>query len=104
MSNDEHDMAILRLVKGRGEAKRRKALLESELRTAGKALSEIGSGLRSVSSSGAVHETPGYLLQKVAQSPEICGFARLGTVLGELKEVDEDLRQLNQTARELGID
>jgi hypothetical protein len=48
MSDPEQDEAILRLVKQRGEAKKRKALLENELRTAGRSLWEIGGALRNV--------------------------------------------------------
>jgi len=45
MRGDEQDAAILRVVKDRAEAKKRKSLLENELRTAGQSLSRIGSGL-----------------------------------------------------------
>ena len=38
MSNEEQDAAILRLVKSKGDYKKRKALLESELRAAGQSL------------------------------------------------------------------
>ena len=104
MSGDEQDAAILRVVKGRAEAKKRKSLLETELRTAGQSLSRIGSGLAGVGSSTAVHQTPAALIQQVAQAPDICDLSRIGTMLAELKKVNENLQQLNSAAATLGIE
>jgi hypothetical protein len=104
MSNDEQDVSILRVVKSRAEAKKRKTLLENELRAAGQSLYRIGSGLQSVGNSTAVHESPAALIQQIAQAPEICDLRRIGIMLSELKEVMENLQQINTTARELGIE
>jgi hypothetical protein len=104
MTDNERDAGIVKLVRDRKEARERKVLLQRELRTAGQSLFEIGSGLRSVNSAGAVHETPGYLYQQVAKAPEICGLQRLGTMLGELRDVDSILAELNLAARDVGID
>ena len=98
------DAAIVRVVKSRSEAKKRKALLENELRTAGQSLYRIGSGLQTVGNSTAAHETPAGLIQQIAQAPEICDLRRIGIMLSELKEVTENLQHFNTTARELGID
>ena len=54
MSGGEEDAAVARLVRGRAEARRRKALLESELRFAGEAMADIGSGLKRVNGCGSL--------------------------------------------------
>ena len=104
MTDSERDAGIVKLVKDRKEARERKVLLQRDLRAAGQSLFEIGSGLRSVNSAGAVHETPGYLYQRVATAPEICGLERLGVMLGELRDVDSTLAELNLAAKDTGID
>jgi hypothetical protein len=104
MSNDEQDAAILRLVKARGEAKRQKALLETELRAAGTSLYNIGSGLRSIGFSTSVQETPGAILQRVAIAPDICGLEQVKAMLEELKELNENIKQLNAAAVAQGIE
>lgn len=62
MSNDEQDIDIVRLVKERGVVRRRKTILESELRAAGRSLWEIGAQLRSVQGAGSFNETPAAML------------------------------------------
>jgi hypothetical protein len=104
MSNDESDAAILRLVKARGEAKKQKALLETELRAAGTSLYNIGAGLRSIGFSTSVQDTPGAIFQRLASAPEICGLERVKAMLAELKELNENLKQLETSAITLGIE
>ena len=104
MSNDEQDAAILRMVKARDEAKRQKSLLETELRAAGTSLYNIGSSLRSIGFSTSVQETPGAILQRVATAPDICGLERVKAMLEELKELNENLKQLAVSATTQGID
>ena len=104
MSSEEQDAAILRLVKQRGEAKKRKVLLENELRTAGRSLWEIGSALKSLDASGPSQGTPEFILLEIAKAPNICGLERVKAMLEELRDLENTLRQLNRSAVELGID
>jgi hypothetical protein len=104
MSSDEQDEAIIRLVKQRFEAKKRKALLENELRTAGRALWEIGSALKSVNASGSFQEDPDRALAEIEKAPKICELDRIKAMLVELRETQELIAQLNQSAAQLGID
>lgn len=104
MSGDEQDAAIVRLVKDRGEAKRRRALLESELRAAGQSLWEIGGSLRSVKAGGSHQESPAYILPYVDKAPEICRLDRVKAMLEELRDLEGRISQLNRSAAELGID
>ncbi|MHB2008819.1 MAG: hypothetical protein ACYCOX_12305 [Acidobacteriaceae bacterium] len=104
MSNEEQDAAILRLVKSRGDYKKRKALLESELRAAGESLWQIGGSLRNVKGSGTYTETPGYILPEIEKAPDICDLSRIKAMLEELKALEITLCDLNRSARELGID
>ena len=104
MSTEEQDAAILRLVKQRGEAKKRKALLENELRTAGRSLWDIGSALKSVNASGPSQETPDSILPAIAKAPNICRLENIRTMLEELSELEKTLNQLNRSAIQLGID
>jgi hypothetical protein len=104
MSNEEQDVAILRLVKQRFEAKKRKTLLENELRTAGQSLSEIGSALKSVNASGPSQETPEFILPQIDKAPSICRLERIKAMLEELRDTQKNLAQLNRSAADLGID
>jgi chorismate mutase len=103
MMIDEQDNAILRLVKERGEAKRRRAALERELRAAGKSLCDIGGALKN---SSVVRFRNGIdnVLPKLQSVPAICDLSRVTTMLEELKEVETRLAQLNRIAAEMGID
>jgi hypothetical protein len=104
MSNEEQDAAILRLVKSRGESKKRKALLESELRAAGQSLWQIGQSLRNVKGSGTFTDTPGHILPEIERAPDICDLSRIKLMLEELKALEMTLSDLNRSAIELGID
>lgn len=103
MSGDEQDAALLRIVKQRSEAKKRKSLLESELRAAGESLYEIGGALRHVNGGSF----PGFLdniLSRIAKAPDTCSLDRIRTKSKELQELEMTLAQLNRSATELGID
>ena len=101
MSDDEKDAAILRLVKDRSEAKRRKLLLESELRAAGESLAEIGQSLRHLN--GGPYDDVGRIIPQVDKAPNICGLERIRTMLTELSKLQETLAKMNESATELGI-
>jgi hypothetical protein len=103
MTIDEQDMAILRIVKERGEAKRRKVLIESELRAAGESLYDIGGALRHVNDA-SVQNGVESVLPKLANVPKICDLGRVKLMLEELKELENRLSQLNRSASDLGID
>jgi hypothetical protein len=104
MTTDEQDAAIVRLVRQRHEAKKRKALLENELRTAGRFLWGLGSALKSVDAAGSYQATPDCILKDVEKAPAICGLERIKAMLSELKETQDLLTQLNRSAAELGVD
>jgi len=102
MSGDEQDAAMLRLVKERREVRQRKALIESELQSAGRSLYEIGTLLKHIN--GGLYDPVEQVLPQVEQAPEICGLNRLKELLKELKGAQEVLAQLNRSAVELGVD
>jgi hypothetical protein len=103
MSNTEEDAALLRFVRERSAAKQRRALLESELRVAGRALFSIGGALREVTASGTANYTPRFILPEVQQAPEICGLDRIQQMLQELKDIQAQLEVMDRQAVELGI-
>jgi hypothetical protein len=89
MTQQEQGEALLRLIKNRTDARRRKALLESELSAAGRALYEIGDNLRRA---GALD----YTLKQIDNAPPICELGKLKAMLTELGEVAETLATLNR--------
>jgi len=99
MSSDEQDAAIGRLIKQRHEAKKLKALLENELRTAGRSLSGIGSLLNSVEGTD-----PSSIIHEVEKAPAVCGLERIKAMLSELKGTNDLLLQLKRSAADLDID
>lgn len=103
MSNEEQKEAILRVVMQRTEARKRLALLENELRTAGKSLSDIGDGLKHMSAA-AYEYKPSYLIPKIDAAPAICGLERIRAMLVEIEETAKTLAELRKTAEEIGID
>jgi len=103
MTIDEREAEISRLSKKRSETKRRRAELESELRTAGKSLYDIGGALKHVSG-GAMGSRADCILSKFATVPEACGLGRLKEMLEELKEVQSRLDQLKHTAAKMEIE
>src|ERR1017187_9746593 len=68
MSTDEQDQAILRIVRQRSELRKRKALIENELRTAGESLEEVSSSIRHIS--GGVGDWLTRILGKIDAAPE----------------------------------
>ena len=104
MSDAEQDVAILRLVKERGECKRRKAALEAELQAAGRSLDEISSALKHLGGFGGPDYGVREIVPKIDKTPDICDLSRVKAMLKELSEVDVLLKALNQSAVDLGID
>jgi hypothetical protein len=102
MSDEEQDAAIARLVRQRSEAKKRKALLENELRTAGRSLWEIGGSLKDVNTSG-FNNSVANLIPQIAKAPDICGLDRIKAMLEELERLYRLIEELNRGAKELGI-
>jgi hypothetical protein len=101
MSDSEQDAAIGRLVRQRSEAKRRKILLENELRSAGKSLSDIGEVLKHFS--GGPYDNVDRVLPLIDIAPDICGLERVRSMLKELAQLKEDLALLDRSVAEFGI-
>lgn len=104
MSDEEQDAALLRLVKQRAEYKRRKTLIENELQLAGKSLYDIGSSLKHFGGFNGPEFGIRVVIPQIAAAPETCDLSRLKTLLEELSEIDGPLKELNQSAADLGID
>lgn len=104
MSEDELNAAIVRLVKERSESKKKRASIESEPRSAGRALFSIGNSLREVAADGSWNHTPSAILPEIEKAPEICGLTRIRELLEELQKTSDLIKQLDQSAREMGID
>lgn len=102
MSDEEESAALGRLVKQRSDVKRRKALLENDLRTAGDSLVNIGSVLRHIS--GGPYDRIADSLLLTQQAPSVCGLERVRAMLTELTELHSRLAQLNRAASDSGID
>jgi hypothetical protein len=102
MSSDEQDQAIVRIVKRRAELRKRKALIESELRAAGESLDDIGSSLKHISN--GTPEWYANLATKIQGSPEICELKRIKAMVNELGEIYGAFVELNRNAAEAGID
>jgi hypothetical protein len=103
MTIEEKEAAISGLLRKRSETKRRRIALESELRTAGKSLHDIGGALKHLSGS-TMGSRVDYILPKFAAVPAICDLARVKEMLEELKELQIKLDQLNHSASQMGID
>jgi hypothetical protein len=103
MTSDEKEAAISGLLRERSEAKWRRTALESELRTAGKSLYDVGSALKNLSA-GAMGSRVDNILPKFANVPAICDLKRVKEMLEELKELQMRLDRLNYSASQMGID
>ncbi len=103
MAIDVRDATISGLLTKRNEAKRRKAALESELRTAGESLHDIGGVLRYLNGASARSRTD-YILQKLSHVPAICDLGGMRQMLEELKDLELRLAQLKQSTSQTGID
>jgi hypothetical protein len=103
MQIDEREAEINGLLSKRSEARRRRAALENELRTAGRSLSDIGGALKNLGGSTLGNRVD-YILPKFANVPAICDLGRIKEMLHELKNVQTRLEQLKENASQLGID
>ena len=102
VSGDEQDHAIARIVKRRSELRKRKALIESELRTAGEFLDDIGSSLKIIGN--GTPEWYANIAKQIQEAPEICELRRIEVMVAELKGIYAEFVQLNRSAAEVGID
>jgi hypothetical protein len=102
MSTDEQDQAILRIVRQRSELRKRKVLIENELRTAGESLEEVSSSIRHIS--GGTGDWLTRILGKIDAAPEICELTRIRAMVAELRDIHQTFVQLNSSAATLGID
>jgi|ERR1035437_3608742 hypothetical protein len=102
MSNDEQDQAIVRIVKKRAELRKRKALIESELRAAGESLDDIGSSLKHISNGNL--EWYANIGKRIQEAPKICELTRIKEMIDELREIYAAFVELNRNAAEAGID
>lgn len=105
MSGAEEDAAIVRVLRDRAESKRKRAALESELRSAGTALWKVGGALREIKGSGvASHLTPDGVLSELTRLPEICRLDKIQEMLETLKTLDKHIFDLNQSVSEMGLE
>ena len=103
MTIHEQDQEIVKLIRERGETRRRRAALEKELRATGKSLYDIGGALR-YACGARIAIGIDYLLPKLQSAPANCDLGRVTAMLEELKEIETKLAQLNRIASEMGID
>lgn len=96
MSDEEKDVAILNVVKRRAEAKRTLALLESQLQEAGSTLQRFGEDMRKLSLGSGPQEWVEKRLPLL--SPELASRIR------EYLAVSETVKELDASAKKLGID
>jgi hypothetical protein len=101
MSPDEQDAAVLRIVKDRAEAKRRRALLESELQAAGKALHVISEALPLLGS--PVVNIP-VLLKLVGENAELLAPSKLAQMMKEYADLTAQIADLDASAKAAGIE
>jgi len=101
MSPDEQDAAVLRIVKDRAEAKRRRALLESELQAAGKALHVISEALPLLGS--AVVNIP-VLLKLIDENAELLAPSKLAQMMKEYADLTTQIADLDASAKAAGIE
>lgn len=104
MSDAEQQAALARLMLDRNEAKKHKALLESELGSAGRAFSEIGKTLALIDAPNMVTlGAPDHALKEIDKAPEICSLGRVREMLVELKDVRERVMSLDRRAKASGV-
>ena len=104
MSDAEQQAALVRLILERNEAKKHKALLESELGSAGRAFSEIGKALSLIDAPDMITlSVPDHALKEIDKAPEICSLGRVREMLIELREVRERVMNLDRRAKASGI-
>lgn len=103
MPTDEKNDEILKLIRERAEARKRRAALEKELKAVGKSLYEIGGALKHVCG-GRIGNGIDYVLPKIHSAPPSCDLSTLAAMLEELKRIETALAQLNRMAIEMEID
>jgi len=101
MSPDEQDAAVLRIVKDRADAKRRRALLESELQAAGKALYVISEALPLLGS--PVVNIP-VLLKLIDENAELLAPSKLAQMMKEYADPTALIADLDVSAKAAGIE
>jgi hypothetical protein len=103
MSEEEESVAIVRLLKKRSEARRRKVLLDDELRTASGSLTDIGTALRHLIITGP-YSNVDTAISKLNKAPKVCGLESVKALLVELKAVEDTISYLNNEAKAYDID
>jgi hypothetical protein len=99
MSTVEQDAALLRIVKDRSDAKRKRSLLENEIHNAGNALCEIGTVTRNMS----IHSDRSFALQQFKKHGEP-GPDTLLEMVKEYFAVCDRVNEMDVLAKEVGID
>jgi hypothetical protein len=100
-SPDEQDAAVLRIVKDRAEAKRRRALLEGELQAAGKALHVVSEALPLLGS--PVVNIP-VLLKLIDENAELLAPSKLAQMMKEYADLTALIADLDASAAAAGIE
>ena len=98
MSSDEQDAAILRIVKERSENKRRRALLESEIRAASSSLKDLATLLGMIRP--MLDDTQ---INQQLKNSEPWLSEKLIRILREYQETCAKCSQLDASAKEAGI-
>jgi hypothetical protein len=105
MSDSEQDAALLRFIRERSEAKKRRALLYSELRIAAANFVLVGEAIKRMNTgSSLTSSTPDDIIGQIDKAPDICGFAKIKDMLIELRDVQFSLSEFDRQAVELSVD
>ena len=100
---DEREAELSEIWRARSEVKRRRAVLESEIRAAGESLYDVAGALKKVCE-GTMGIRADHILRKFASLPHVCDLRRLEKMLEELKQLQMKLNQLNESAAQIGTD
>ena len=101
MSSEEQDAALLRIVKERSEAKRKRTLLESELQSNGKGLCDLAMALQQV---GTIHQSLERIDFLANQLSTLLASSKLAAMMKEWVEVNHAIKDFDDKAKQLGID
>ena len=101
MSPDEENAAIARIVKDRTEAKRQRALLESELQAGGRALHVLSEALPLLGS--PVVNIP-VLLKLIDENAELLAPSKLNQMMKDYANLTNQIADLDAKAKAAGID
>lgn len=99
MSSEEQDAALLRLVKDRSETRKKRTLLENELRTWGDGLNNLGTVLRMISPM----PDNSYLLAQLEHNKTLLS-PRLLDAVRDYLDMSVRLTDMDSRAKQLGID